>query len=954
MKSQSILRKVGKRASMSAFFFAAAMALAFTSPDYAGAQTICNTSNCSGNADNGAGGSGGGGGGGGNGGSGRDGNGSAGYGGAGGLAGGSGTAGTGGAAGSSGPGVSSGGAVSGTQIGLNGSPSGTHLGGNGGTAGQAGDPANPNPNNAADKTTNIAGIDSVTGADLGDITFSSGVGGVGGGGGQGGQGGRGGYQDGTPGGWAFAGDDGGKGGLGGQAANGQKYIVNVGTATPELVVVTGNIKLESGAGGNAGHGGAGGNNGAAWSAAGGAGGAGGQGGQGGKGGTLNFNLVSKESILRDDIFLKAGNGGTGGNTGASGAGTGAGGAGGKGGDGGDLSFISETIVLDKDALAFDMASGDAGANGTSGTGGKGGDATVKVKGDLRVLGDNNVFTFTKGAAATDSSGKFNFEVDGALDIAEGKTLQMVISGDAMTAATNDSIHFDTLELQKDSRFETAAVVGHAMGNGAPGAVNYMVDNLAVHTNAQWDTNGNYAPNTGINGQGGRRVMFDMTDINPNHLMLEMTGAGAINVADLDASLQHQGYLNQLSNTSAFITSAYQLKRLNLGDVILADKTTGGAPGVNYLDADGHFVNQEDAHYFGFNAGLRRYYWDASIDFTDPDQAMHAENFYTADGYRVYLQGALASVTALNQTFFTNTDPLIRTAAASEAGKTVLNSNISASSVKTKTGSHVDVDHFSAGLALSHKFENDLGGTTIGAFLEYGYGEYDTYSNIMGFGALPNLKGALRGEGDTKHFGGGLFARHDFEQGTYVEASARGGSVENDFKVKYDARFNNSNPYNHGYNTTSAYYGAHLGLGHKFELTDQTELDVYGKALWTRAKADSFTTDFGEHVKTDDIDSVRSRLGARLNHANSDGTVKGFVGAAWEHEYDGKTDGYVGNSTIGYDRITDLPDIKGSSLFAEAGLSFKPEDGFYTFDISVFGLAGKQEGFGGTVGLKWEF
>jgi hypothetical protein len=97
--------------------------------------------------------------------------------------------------------------------------------------------------------------------------------------------------------------------------------------------------------------------------------------------------------------------------------------------------------------------------------------------------------------------------------------------------------------------------------------------------------------------------------------------------------------------------------------------------------------------------------------------------------------------------------------------------LSGGSSRYQTGSHVDARGLTllAGLAWGRDIEP--GRLTLGAFFEYGKGNYDTYNSF------PNAP-SLRGDGDARHIGGGILARADVIQvgpGTLrVEASVRGG------------------------------------------------------------------------------------------------------------------------------------------------------------------------------------
>ena len=45
---------------------------------------------------------------------------------------------------------------------------------------------------------------------------------------------------------------------------------------------------------------------------------------------------------------------------------------------------------------------------------------------------------------------------------------------------------------------------------------------------------------------------------------------------------------------------------------------------------------------------------------------------------------------------------------------------------------------------------------------------------------------------------------------------------------------------YGYDSESAYYGAHIGVGKIISLSDSSDLDVYGKFFHTYTEGDSFT------------------------------------------------------------------------------------------------------------------
>jgi outer membrane autotransporter protein len=152
----------------------------------------------------------------------------------------------------------------------------------------------------------------------------------------------------------------------------------------------------------------------------------------------------------------------------------------------------------------------------------------------------------------------------------------------------------------------------------------------------------------------------------------------------------------------------------------------------------------------------------------------------------------------------------------------------------------------------------------------------------------------------------------------------------------------------GQNSASTYYGLHAGLGYVWQFTDNASLDLYGKYFWTRQNGDSVHLSTGEPVKFKDADSSRVRFGGRLAYAIND-AVSPYVGAAWEHEFDGRAKA----ATNGFDIAA--PSLRGDTGIGELGLTLKPsKDLPLSFDLGVQGYAGKREGVTGSLQARFEF
>jgi outer membrane autotransporter protein len=78
-------------------------------------------------------------------------------------------------------------------------------------------------------------------------------------------------------------------------------------------------------------------------------------------------------------------------------------------------------------------------------------------------------------------------------------------------------------------------------------------------------------------------------------------------------------------------------------------------------------------------------------------------------------------------------------------------------------------------------------------------------------------------------------------------------------------------------------------------------------------------------------------------------ISPYIGAYWEHEFDGKQRATVNGVGIG------SPSLKGDTGMGELGLTLKPsQTPLLSFDLGVQGYVGKREGLTGTLRAKWEF
>ena len=256
-----------------------------------------------------------------------------------------------------------------------------------------------------------------------------------------------------------------------------------------------------------------------------------------------------------------------------------------------------------------------------------------------------------------------------------------------------------------------------------------------------------------------------------------------------------------------------------------------------------------------------------------------------------------------------------------------------------TGSHVDLDSFTliAGLALRNELPS--GTLTLGAFFEGGYGEYDSHNSFRG-------AASVKGGGDTDHYGGGLLLKYEMPCGFYADASLRMGRVNLDFTS--DDLLDHTGR-SVSYDVDSMYYGAHVGLGYMWQMSETLDLDLSAKYLWTHMDSADSRLSSSEAIRFETHNSHRLRAKAQLGWQVGE-QFKPFIGAGYDHEFDGD----VKASIIGYN--INRPSLEGGTAFGELGVSITRMGGNtgLGLDLSVQGYTGQREGVGGNFRVKYEF
>jgi len=212
----------------------------------------------------------------------------------------------------------------------------------------------------------------------------------------------------------------------------------------------------------------------------------------------------------------------------------------------------------------------------------------------------------------------------------------------------------------------------------------------------------------------------------------------------------------------------------------------------------------------------------------------------------------------------------------------------------------------------------------GVFYENGSGNYRTFNEFN--------NEFFRGDGSLVYNGGGIAARYENASGVYTEGSLRAGML----KSEMDNALRDGSGTYYGYNSESAYYGAHIGVGKIISLSDSSDLDIYGKFFHTYTEGDSVTI-ADDKFDFDSITSDRLRVGARIT-SNKENKFSTYYGLAYEYEFNGDAD------MTAQGLRADTQSLQGSSVMAEVGFNYQPTPGSpWSFDLNMRGYAGERQG-----------
>lgn len=246
----------------------------------------------------------------------------------------------------------------------------------------------------------------------------------------------------------------------------------------------------------------------------------------------------------------------------------------------------------------------------------------------------------------------------------------------------------------------------------------------------------------------------------------------------------------------------------------------------------------------------------------------------------------------------------------------------------KSDSDLSASSTSFVLGAHRKFNHKNSNLVFGGFIEGGRGSYNNSDN------------AIYSSGKNSYYGLGAIARNTMNNGLYLEGSLRFGRVSNDYGSA------NLDPGQFAkYDVGSMYYGVHIGIGKKIKLNATTNLDIYGKYLWTHQTAAN-TIMLDETIDFAALNSHRIRIGARVD-SKGNGKSSVYAGLAYEYELGGRAGANIA------DMVEPVSGMRGGSALIEVGAIHKANSVF-SMDLGLNAYMGKRQGLGGRASLKWTF
>lgn len=248
-----------------------------------------------------------------------------------------------------------------------------------------------------------------------------------------------------------------------------------------------------------------------------------------------------------------------------------------------------------------------------------------------------------------------------------------------------------------------------------------------------------------------------------------------------------------------------------------------------------------------------------------------------------------------------------------------------SEFKTRHGGEIDLDHLGALAGLGWRGDTGLGRMFLGGYLNGGIGRYDSE-----FDGRTNA----RNDG-LHHFGAGLLARYDAGNGVYAEGEGRlGRSI-----IKFDG----ISSLGVAFTQRATHFGLGIGGGYVFDFRS-LRLDISARYQWSGAANKNLAFPAGPTIQMDTAHSHRTRLGAKAVFGA--GQFAPYAGAAFEYEFQGKSNGQILGRAIGE------ASFRGATGIGEIGVRYAA--GRIQADLSIQGYLGRRQGIAAGLGVGLSF
>ncbi len=515
--------------------------------------------------------------------------------------------------------------------------------------------------------------------------------------------------------------------------------------------------------------------------------------------------------------------------------------------------------------------------------------------------------------------------------------------------TPDDDSDDTTTLTIDNNFKTnAATVAGTYAAGSKNAENGVINITGGTTDwkgtvyAGYSEGGSASGNTinVLSATNAIEMTLSGSNTGSSGNTLNITGNGStfdtienfdtINFKDIALNSNAVLTLNSanLTGTTLNVTSlAGSNNNYDVGDTVTLIKSenaiTGTSDGINI---DNDIVTAGVARDLEISTGLNAD--GKSIDMYVEDVSMNDQITLVAENRAV----AAAFVNQGTDLISDSLDTISRDSNYGVKTFAAVHGNRS----KYDVNSDIKINGWSviAGVGNADKFDNGSE-FSWGVFYENGSGNYRTYNEFN--------NEFFRGDGSLVYNGGGVAARYTNKNGVYTEGSLRAGMLKSDM----DNALRDGAGNFYGYESESAYYGAHIGVGKIISLSESSDLDVYGKFFHTYTEGDSFKV-AGDEFEFDSINSDRLRIGARIT-SNKENQFSTYYGLAYEYEFNGDAD----MTAQGLKAPTQS--LQGSSVMAEIGFNYQPTpDSPWSFDLNMRGYAGERQGSSFNVQATYTF